>query len=105
MPKTYWPETEPIEDASFVSNDDGNTWTPLCCGKPMTYRFTPWSNWDCSECGVRHLIWAEDWPNYEECELVLDGHDTDGTPWSRCVTHDKLVIGTPDDGWPYCEEG
>ena len=25
------------------------------------------------------------------CVYVLDGHDTDGTPWYRCVAHDELA--------------
>lgn len=29
------------------------------------------------------------------CEYVLDGHDTDGTPWYRCVTHNEVEI-SPD---------
>lgn len=32
-----------------------------------------------------------------ECAYVLDGHDTDGTPWYRCTTHDELVMGWHDD--------
>jgi hypothetical protein len=27
------------------------------------------------------------------CEMVLDGHDTDGTEWNRCTTHGYLVLG------------
>lgn len=35
------------------------------------------------------------------CRYVLDGHDTDGTPWHRCETHDKLSISPdyPCEGW------
>lgn len=114
MPKDYWPETEPIADASFVSEDGGVTWTPLCCGEPMTYHFTPWSNWDCGECGVRHLIWAEDFPSVTPHESsaactafeYLDD-DTDGTPWSRCGVHGHEVIGNADeddlDAYMWCE--
>lgn len=29
-----------------------------------------------------------------DCEYVLDGHDTDGTPWYRCTTHDELAFGS-----------
>lgn len=68
----YWPEClEDDEVPSFVSHDDCETWTPLCdtgCGAEMTYRFTPWTNWDCPRCGMRYLIWAEDWPDYDDEE-------------------------------------
>lgn len=43
------------------------------------------------------------------CEYVLDGHDTDGTPWFRCSTHDGLVFGSIGDDSPesvahvYCD--
>ena len=30
-----------------------------------------------------------------DCEYELDGHDTDGTPWYRCTTHDELAL-SPD---------
>lgn len=42
----------------------------------------------------------------ELCELAFDGHDTDGTPWSRCTTHtaeEYMVIGEPGDPAVYCE--
>lgn len=44
-----------------------------------------------------------------DCAYVFDGHDTDGTPWFRCTTHDQLVFGTIGDDDPqsvahvYCE--
>lgn len=63
MPSIYWPE-EGTPD--FVSHDDEQTWTPLCCDTEMTRHFTTMSNWRCDECGTLHLIWAEDWPDYDE---------------------------------------
>lgn len=44
----------------------------------------------------------------EDCAFTLDGRDTDdnfgadegGTPWYRCSTHDKLSMGSTDDGEP-----
>lgn len=35
------------------------------------------------------------------CEYVLDGHDTDGTAWHRCVVHDELAPSdeAPCNGW------
>lgn len=72
----YWPEGS---NPSFVSEtgEDGS-WEPLCdrltaSGEPvhteptkMVYRSTSGSNYDCPGCGTRHLIWAEDWPDYNE---------------------------------------
>ncbi len=29
------------------------------------------------------------------CAYVLDGHDTDGTPWHECTVHGELAI-SPD---------
>lgn len=61
----HWP---PEGTPSFVSEtaQDG-TWKPLCTeheGRTLLYyRFTPWGSWHCPECGVMHLIWAEDWPD------------------------------------------
>jgi hypothetical protein len=62
---TFWPEAGWVEDASFVSHDDGATWVPLCQrGGPveLVYRFTPWGSWHCPACGMTYLIWDEDWP-------------------------------------------
>lgn len=34
-----------------------------------------------------------------DCEFAFDGHDTDGTEWYRCTTHNELSISD----WGYCE--
>lgn len=70
----YWPETQPVEDASFVSHDGGATWVPLCTqdayepGVELVYRFTPWGSWHCPDCGMTYLIWDEDWPYADTCD-------------------------------------
>lgn len=71
--RIYWPETEPIENADFVSHDNGETWHPLCeCGREYEpLRRNPWANFECTNydahCGLRMaLIWAEDWPDYDD---------------------------------------
>ena len=115
-----WPEVlEEGDIPSFVSDTgEAGDWHPVCddCGERLRpLRRNPMANFECAnyygnpEHGLVHLylIWAEDWPDYEEpCDLVHDGYDTDGSEWSRCTTHDLLVFGPPDNG-PYsiCEEG
>ena len=73
----YWPEE--FEDwPDFITTDGGETWTPLCgkCGRrmePLRNRNSQ-ANWECTnydEHGLSlALIWAEDWPDYEEEEYT-----------------------------------
>lgn len=69
-PRHWWPETEPLSEASFVSYDGAVTWIPLCdrCRSELTYAFTPWQSHRCDNCGWSYLIWAEDWPDYDDEE-------------------------------------
>jgi hypothetical protein len=52
----------------------------------------------------------------EDCAYTLDGHDTDGTPWFRCSTHNETAMGSKDganayppdvpcNGWRSDEDG
>lgn len=71
----YWPEE--FEDRpDFITTDGGETWTPLCgkCGRRMTplRNGNSMANWECINYDAHGLslalIWAEDWPDYEEEE-------------------------------------
>lgn len=74
-----WPPEGVVE---FVSLDDGETWTPICtdhnCGADMYLRGTLWN---CSEHAdhTRQMLFAEDWPNYDEEDDEVTCDDCDRT--------------------------
>lgn len=40
----------------------------------------------------------------DPCRYEHDGFDFDGTPWSRCATHDDLQMGRADEVWHQCSK-
>lgn len=63
----YYPEG-PVEDATFVSFDNGETWVPLCqCGSTM-HRDSGGTLWTCDAMPfhAQVTLWPEDWPYYNE---------------------------------------
>lgn len=84
----YWPE-EFDERPDFITRDGGTTWTPLCgkCGREMRPLLNTNSsaNWECINFDAHGLslalIWAEDWPDFDEDDYCEHGGliDADGT--------------------------
>lgn len=84
----YWPE-EFDERPDFITRDGGTTWTPLCgkCGRDMQplRNGNSMANWDCANYDAHGLsmalIWAEDWPDFDEDDYCEHGGliDVDGT--------------------------
>lgn len=103
---------------AVVSDPTQETWEDAHC---LIISREPWSTlWQAVEAHTDYHVTSKPmdgpWPcvpttdqlvaaltayRHASCEYELDGHDTDGTPWYRCGTHDRLEISmeVPCEGW------